>query len=112
MELFEQIKEDEGFRRYIYKCSAGAWTIGYGRNVDPGKMGPGISEDEAAHLLRNDLAAAEMTNAIAVGWIATVENDTTYTDTDPEAGARTYVLRYWNPGRTDVACEPDPIIIG
>jgi hypothetical protein len=49
---------------------------------------------------------------LAVGWIATVENDTTYTDTDPEAGARTYVLRYWNPGRTDLTCEPDPIIIG
>ena len=59
-ELFEQIKQDEGFRRHPYECTAGALTIGYGRNIDPDHGGPGISEDEAHHMLRNDLAAAEI----------------------------------------------------
>ena len=59
MDLFEQIKKDEGFRRYPYQCSAGAWTVGYGRNIDANHGGPGVSEDEAHHMLRNDIAKAE-----------------------------------------------------
>ena len=60
MDLFEQIKKDEGFRRYPYRCPAGALTIGYGRNIDEEKGGPGIAEDEAAFMLRNDLVGAEL----------------------------------------------------
>ncbi len=32
----EQIKEDEGFRTYPYKCTADKFTIGYGWNLDAG----------------------------------------------------------------------------
>jgi lysozyme len=32
----EQIKEDEGFRTYPYKCTADKLTIGYGWNLDAG----------------------------------------------------------------------------
>ena len=56
MDLIEQIKQDEGFRQFVYQCTASRWTIGYGRNVDE-RGGKGISEGEAAALLRKDVAA-------------------------------------------------------
>ena len=59
-DLWEQIKHDEGYRCYPYRCSAGVLTIGYGRNIDEVGGGPGIAEDEAAHMLRNDLHSAEI----------------------------------------------------
>ena len=41
--LFDRVKRDEGFRRYPYRCSAGALTIGYGRNIDEYHGGGGIN---------------------------------------------------------------------
>lgn len=55
----EQLKADEGFRQHPYRCTAGALTIGYGRNIDPDKGGKGISEGEASIMLRHDLIEAE-----------------------------------------------------
>lgn len=47
------------------------------------------------------------------GWIATVTNQTTFTDADPAPGLRTYVLRYREGGvRNDLVCQPDPIDAG
>ena len=60
MDVLERLKRDEGFRPHPYRCTAGALTIGYGRNIDPDKGGKGISEIEASFMLRNDLAAAEI----------------------------------------------------
>jgi len=53
-EGIEQLKKHEGFRTHAYKCTSGKWTIGYGRNIDE-DGGPGITEEEAEHLLLNDL---------------------------------------------------------
>jgi lysozyme len=47
----EQVKRHEGFRGQPYLCSAGATTIGYGRNLDANPL----TEEEAAYLLANDL---------------------------------------------------------
>jgi len=44
----------EGFRQFPYKDTVGKLTIGVGRNLDD----VGISEDEAAHLLENDILVA------------------------------------------------------
>ena len=44
------------------------------------------------------------------GWIATVQA-TTYTHTDPEPGDRTYTIRIWMGGPTDVTCDPDPLTV-
>ena len=41
-------------RHMLYKCSAGKWTLGYGRNVES----RGLSEDEALMLLENDIEDA------------------------------------------------------
>ena len=52
--LIEMLKRHEGVEHHIYRCSAGFWTIGAGRNVDP-KGGLGLSEDEVDYLLQNDI---------------------------------------------------------
>lgn len=49
--LFE-LERDEGLRLKPYKDSVGKLTIGAGRNLDD----VGISEEEARHLLENDVA--------------------------------------------------------
>ena len=47
----DRIKLDEGFCGTVYQCTAGANTIGYGRNLDQNP----ITQAEAEYLLDNDL---------------------------------------------------------
>lgn len=62
MKLSEQgldlIKHFEGLRLQAYQCSASVWTIGYGHtaNVRPGDI---IDEEQAGHLLCQDVTASE-----------------------------------------------------
>ncbi|MBL4707088.1 MAG: glycoside hydrolase family protein [Flavobacteriales bacterium] len=53
--FYEQIKIDEGLRLKPYRCSAGKLTIGVGRNIEEN----GISEEEAIHLLKNDIERSD-----------------------------------------------------
>jgi len=57
---WDQRRRDGGFRPYPYICTGGALTIGYGRNIDRDKGGPGLAEVEADFMLRNDVAACEI----------------------------------------------------
>lgn len=67
--LREELKRDEGFRGLVYDCGTGkparggdgCLTIGYGRNLQD----VGLTEDEAAHLLMNDINRA-IADAITV----------------------------------------------
>lgn len=52
--LLKLIKKNEGLRLEPYKCPAGYWTIGYGRNLE--RQGGGITKQEAVYLLENDVA--------------------------------------------------------
>lgn len=52
--LIEMLKRHEGVEHHIYRCSAGFWTLGAGRNVDP-QGGLGLSDDEVDYLLQNDI---------------------------------------------------------
>ena len=52
--LIQQLKRHEGFEPKPYYCTAGKLTIGYGRNLDD----VGVTESEAAELLRQDIARA------------------------------------------------------
>jgi lysozyme len=52
--LLEMLKRHEGVEHHIYRCSAGFWTLGAGRNVDP-QGGLGLSDDEVDYLLENDI---------------------------------------------------------
>ena len=46
------------------------------------------------------------------GWVATVDDVNSYTDTAPVVGDRTYVIRYRPAGTvTDLTCLPDPITV-
>lgn len=51
LSLVEQLKHDEGTQQHVYKCTAGYWTIGTGRNLET----KGISIIEADYLLQNDI---------------------------------------------------------
>jgi lysozyme len=51
--IIENLKEEEGYSSNCYLCSGGAHTVGYGRNISEG--GVGITEEEAAYLLKNDV---------------------------------------------------------
>ena len=53
-EIADALKAEEGFVAHCYICTAGAHTVGYGRNIDA-DGGIGISEEEADLLLRNDI---------------------------------------------------------
>jgi len=52
--IADDLKDEEGFSEHCYMCTAGAHTIGYGRNIDA-NGGIGITEAEADYLLRNDI---------------------------------------------------------
>jgi len=54
--LIQMLKVHEDVRRFAYRCTAGAITIGVGRNIDPNKGGIGLSDDEVDYMLRNDIA--------------------------------------------------------
>lgn len=49
-----KLMNEEGFRSTVYLCSAGANTIGFGRNLDA----KGIGKPEATILLNNDIEDA------------------------------------------------------
>ena len=64
-ELFSELKADEGLELKAYKCTAGKWTIGIGRNLED----TGISEAEAYFLFDNDLdrVIREVSNDPVIG---------------------------------------------
>jgi lysozyme len=62
--LIRLLKDHEGLRLFPYKCSADAWTIGYGHNLDAKPLSGttiqhlhtyGISERGAERLLLSDI---------------------------------------------------------
>lgn len=54
-DVVADLMRDEGLRLKPYRCTAGKLTIGWGRNIED----IGISEEEAEHMLRNDVARVE-----------------------------------------------------
>ena len=62
--LTRQVKRHEGFRRRVYRDTAGIETIGYGRNL----RHRGVSEAEAAMLLDNDLAGVWRSCRERIAW--------------------------------------------
>lgn len=65
--LTEHLKREEGFRRSAYRDHLGYLTIGYGRMIDS-RRGGGITTDEGAMLLRNDVDKVEIALALALPW--------------------------------------------
>ena len=52
--LIESIIHDEGFRGYLYRCTANKLTVGYGHNIED----LGITELEAKYILYYDIYTA------------------------------------------------------
>ena len=65
-ELIEQLRLHEGVRSKVYLCSEGYETIGVGRNVS--ESGIGLSDDEIAYLLANDIERCEQEIAERFDW--------------------------------------------
>lgn len=49
--VFTDLKDDEGFRKFPYRCTEEKLTIGYGRNIEEN----GVTKEEAEIMLRNDI---------------------------------------------------------
>jgi lysozyme len=69
--LEKMLSDHEGFRSKPYQCTAGKWTIGYGRNIEDNPLSVaetvymlrhGVNRGSAMWLLRGDIK--KCTNAI------------------------------------------------
>jgi lysozyme len=65
--LITQLRIDEGEVLSAYQDSEGYWTIGIGRLIDK-KKGGGISKEEAAYLLNNDIIKVEADLDVFLPW--------------------------------------------
>ena len=70
--LTELLKEFEGYKRFVYKCSEGHDTVGIGRCIKEG-VGAGISEEEAEYLLEQDLIRVEKELTESFDWYADLD---------------------------------------
>ena len=57
-DIVSQLRRDEGEKLSVYQDHLGFWTIGVGRLVDP-RRGGGITPEESAYLLKNDITKRE-----------------------------------------------------
>jgi lysozyme len=65
----EQLIRDEELRLKLYKCSAGKWTIGIGRNVEDF----GITQSEAIYLCNNDIDRTDLDLRARLPWYDTLD---------------------------------------
>jgi lysozyme len=63
--MVRQLRLHEGERLKPYRCTAGKLTIGVGRNLED----RGITRDESAMLLANDITAMETELVRALPWV-------------------------------------------
>ena len=68
--LIRQLRLHEGERLKPYRCTAGKLTIGVGRNLED----RGITAQEAAYLLSNDITSTQAALLKALPWVATLDD--------------------------------------
>lgn len=68
--LVRQLRLHEGERLQPYRCTAGKLTIGVGRNLDD----RGITRNESAMLLSNDIRLVETELIRALPWVARLDD--------------------------------------
>jgi len=64
MDIYDQLKRDEGLKLFPYTDTVGKLTIGVGRNL----IDKGITADEADTLLHNDVAEIQAHLANSLPW--------------------------------------------
>jgi len=67
--MVRQLRLHEGERLRPYRCTAGKLTIGVGRNLED----RGITAQESAYLLANDIANEERELLRALPWVAKLD---------------------------------------
>jgi lysozyme len=67
-DLIKQLRRDEGEVLHAYHCSEGWLTIGIGRLIDA-KKGGGITREEAAYLLGNDIQRVTRELQSSLPWV-------------------------------------------
>jgi lysozyme len=67
--MTRQLRLHEGERLKPYRCTAGKLTIGVGRNLED----RGITAEESAYLLTNDVAREERELLRALPWVAELD---------------------------------------
>jgi lysozyme len=67
--MVKQLRLHEGERLKPYRCTAGKLTIGVGRNLED----RGITAEESAMLLANDITAMETELMRALPWVAQLD---------------------------------------
>jgi lysozyme len=67
--LIEQLRRDEGEKLHAYADHLGFLTIGVGRLIDQ-RRGGGISREESAYLLNNDIQRVDQELRDKLPWIA------------------------------------------
>ena len=71
-ELTKQLRRDEGEVLTAYQDHLGFWTLGVGRLIDKRKGG-GITAEESAYLLSNDIDKREAELLRRAPWMATLD---------------------------------------
>jgi lysozyme len=71
--LTKQLRIDEGEVLSAYQDHLGYWTIGVGRLIDSRKGG-GISKEESAYLLTNDINKCVRDIEVALPWFETLDD--------------------------------------
>lgn len=69
--LVKQLRQHEGVRSHVYKCTAGFETIGVGRNI--AESGLGLSDDEIDYLLANDIKRCKA-ELLAFSWFVDLDD--------------------------------------
>ena len=76
--LTEMLRRHEGVESHAYMCSQNFWTIGVGRNVDPGDNGAarglGLADDEIDYLLSNDIKRVEKELSDEYEWFSGLDD--------------------------------------
>ena len=67
--MTRQLRLHEGERLKPYRCTAGKLTIGVGRNLED----RGITAEESAYLLANDISREERELLRALPWVAKLD---------------------------------------
>ncbi len=113
---FTDTNPGAGDRNYVirYRLAGQNFTISCSPSVNVGNGGggaPGCSAqvDNGNVVVNWDAVPGEDSYQVRDndGWVATVSNATTFTDTNPGAGDRNYVIRYRMAGQNfEITCSP------